>query len=84
MKMAENLDISAGQKILLLWSGNQAVEKLQQVVEELKAKVGETGKVQVENIERLALCKLHIMIFIRIGFDFNCLFKEILRDMFKN
>lgn len=55
MKMADNLDISAGQKILLLWSGNQAVEKLQQVVEELKAKVGETGKVQVENIERLAL-----------------------------
>lgn len=84
MKMAENLDISAGQKILLLWSGNQAVEKLQQVVEELKAKVGETGKVQVENIERLALCKLHIMIFIRIGFDFNCLFTEILGDMFKN
>lgn len=84
MKMAENLDISAGQKILLLWSGNQAVEKLQQVVEELKAKAGETGKVQVENIERLALCKLHIMIFIRIGFDFNCLFKEILGDMFKN
>lgn len=76
MKMAKNLDISAGQKILLLWSGNEAVEKLQQVVEELRTKVGETGKVQVENIERLALCKLHIMSLIRIDLDFNFLFKK--------
>lgn len=57
MHSVDTLGVSAGQRVLLLWSGNQAVEKLQQNVELLTRKVGETGKVQVENIERLTLCK---------------------------
>ncbi|XP_048755151.2 anamorsin homolog [Ostrea edulis] len=55
MHSVDTLGVSAGQRVLLLWSGNQAVEKLQQNVELLTRKVGETGKVQVENIERLTL-----------------------------
>nr|XP_022341430.1 anamorsin homolog [Crassostrea virginica] len=55
MGVVQNLDVSVGQKVLLLWSGNQDVKKLQQLVEALTKRVGETGKVQVENIERLTL-----------------------------
>ena len=61
MGVVENLDVSVGQKVLLLWSGNQDVKKLQQLVEALTKRVGETGKVQVENIERLTLCELMIL-----------------------
>ena len=66
MGVVENLDVSVGQKVLLLWSGNQDVKKLQQLVEALKKRVGETGKVQVENIERLTLCELMILRYLTV------------------
>ena len=66
MGVVENLDVSVGQKVLLLWSGNQDVKKLQQLVEALTKIVGETGKVQVENIERLTLCELMILRYLTV------------------
>ncbi|XP_062592971.1 anamorsin homolog isoform X1 [Saccostrea cucullata] len=55
MGLVDGLGVSTGQRVLLIWSGNQGVEKLQQAVEELQKEVGDSGKVQVENIERLTL-----------------------------
>ena len=53
----ESIEVSPGQSVLLLWSGNLSPELLQTSVQQLKEKVGDGGKVQVENIERLSLCK---------------------------
>ena len=53
----ENLTVSPGQQVLLLWDSGCNPESVKEFAEELHTKVGESGKVQVENAERLTLCK---------------------------
>ena len=52
--------MESGQHVLVLWS--EASESLQDLVTELKAKVGSSGRVQPENVDRLALGIVHIII----------------------
>ncbi|KAK3085387.1 hypothetical protein FSP39_002595 [Pinctada imbricata] len=53
--MMDMMDVSPGQSVLLLWSGNLSPELLKNNVEKLKNKVGSEGRIQVENIERLQM-----------------------------
>ena len=53
----EQLDIAAGSKVLLLWGASHSPESVKDSVNQLAQKVGSSGKVQVEHIERLQLCK---------------------------
>ena len=52
--------VSPGNSILLLWSGSQGAENLKEYVGKLTDLVTGTGSVNVENIDRLQLCKLNI------------------------
>ncbi|KAK7483041.1 hypothetical protein BaRGS_00025704 [Batillaria attramentaria] len=51
----DKLEIQPGQKVLLLWFGQQPSDTMKDTVNVLLQKVGESGKVQVEHVERLAL-----------------------------
>lgn len=51
----EDLPVKSGDSVLVLWGGSQAPEVVKTLVENLQQKVG-TGKVQVENVERLTVC----------------------------
>jgi len=48
-------NLKAGQKLLVLWGGAIPPEKLKSAVEEATKIVGKSGKICVENVERLAL-----------------------------
>ncbi|XP_071785957.1 anamorsin homolog [Asterias amurensis] len=47
--------IGDGQRVLLTWGEGQDPEGIKRAVERLSAALGQNGKLQVENIERLAL-----------------------------
>ena len=51
----EGIDVSTGQTVLLLWSGQSPTEDLQETVTDLQKRVQDTGRVQVEHIDRLSL-----------------------------
>ncbi|XP_060066402.1 anamorsin homolog [Ylistrum balloti] len=51
----DKIEVKNGQKVLFLWSGNQPSESFKNVVESLNKLVGDTGKIQPEHIERLAM-----------------------------
>ena len=53
----DGLHIQGGEKVVLLWGSSSPPEGLKTAVDQLTQKVGSTGKVQVEHIERLNLCK---------------------------
>ncbi|XP_064610635.1 anamorsin homolog [Liolophura sinensis] len=50
----EDLPVKNGDNVLVLWGGSQSPEVVKTLVENLQQKVG-TGKVQVENVERLTV-----------------------------
>ena len=54
----DQLEISVGSKVLLLWGASNSPEAVKDAVNQLTHKVGADGKVQVEHMERLQLCKL--------------------------
>ena len=56
-KTMEGLRVEAGQSILLLWFGQNPAESMKDTVNDLLQRVGESGKVQVEHVERLSVCK---------------------------
>ncbi len=51
-------NIKDGEKVLLIWSGVTPPQDLQQIVSRMSQLVGSSGKVNVEHIDRLKLCKL--------------------------
>lgn len=53
----DNLEIQAGQKVLLLWYGQQPSDTMKDTVNVLLQNVGQSGKVQVEHVERLSTCE---------------------------
>ena len=53
----EGIEVLAGQSVLLLWSGTTPSQDLQETVSDLQKRVQDTGRVQVEHIDRLALGK---------------------------
>ena len=54
------LDLNKGCKVLLLWGASNASESVKDAVNVLMQKVGADGKVQVEHVERLQLCKYYV------------------------
>ena len=50
--------IKEGQKVLLIWSGMSPPQDLEQIVGRMTELAGSSGKVNVEHIDRLKLCKL--------------------------
>ena len=57
------MELSSGHCVLLLWGAGQSPDQLQGYVETLKSQVGETGKIQVENLDRLVMCKHRSKLF---------------------
>ena len=55
----DQLDLNKGWKVLLLWGASNASESVKDAVNVLMQKVGADGKVQVEHVERLQLCKYY-------------------------
>lgn len=53
----EGIEVLAGQSVLLLWSGTTPSQDLQETVSDLQKRVQDTGRVQVEHIDRLALAR---------------------------
>ena len=53
--------LSGGQRVLLTWGEGQDPEGIKRAVERLSAALGQNGKLQVENIERLALGKIYFI-----------------------
>ncbi|KAK6185963.1 hypothetical protein SNE40_008089 [Patella caerulea] len=51
----ESITVKDGQKVLVLWGGQQPSANVTDVINNLTKKVGETGKIQLEHIDRLAL-----------------------------
>ena len=51
----EGIEVSAGQTVLILWSGQSPSEDLQDTVTDLQKRVQDSGRIQVEHIDRLAL-----------------------------
>ena len=54
--------VTQNERVLLVWSMHNDPESVKQSVEVLSGKVGSNGKVQVENRDRLLLCKKHFFI----------------------
>ncbi len=52
-------------RVLLIWHGNARAETMQEVVESLRQKAGESGAVLLENAERLLM-----------GEIFHCLYNS--------
>ena len=55
--------IKEGQKVLLIWSGMSPPQDLEQIVGRMTELAGSSGKVNVEHIDRLKLCKLFNVIY---------------------
>ena len=53
----DQLNLNGGFKVLLLWGPGNPPESVKDAVTVLTQKVGADGKVQVEHVERLQLCK---------------------------
>ncbi|KAK3608032.1 hypothetical protein CHS0354_031018 [Potamilus streckersoni] len=51
----DRIQVEAGQRVLLIWSGDASMDTIQSAVQQLAQKVTENGKVQMEHIDRLAL-----------------------------
>ena len=49
--------IKPGQGVLVAWGSGQSPDSIKAIVERLTECVGNEGKVQVENLERLSMCK---------------------------
>ena len=49
-------DIS-GRMVLFVWSGLSPTKDFEEIVGKLREKVGANGKVSVEHVDRLKLCK---------------------------
>ena len=47
---------SEGQHVLLIWGAANSPDSLKNCVDDINSQIGSSGKVQVENVERLALC----------------------------
>ena len=47
--------IEKGQRVLVVWGASAAAEKLQSFVEELQKLTGESGKVNLENVDRVTI-----------------------------
>ncbi|XP_011676401.1 anamorsin homolog isoform X2 [Strongylocentrotus purpuratus] len=47
--------VSTGQRVLVVWSQGQSPEQIKEVVERLSSKVSQSGRVQVENDERITM-----------------------------
>ena len=45
----------SGREVLVIWHAGNAAETMQPLVEELRKRAGEKGRVSVENVERLAV-----------------------------
>ncbi|KAL8612430.1 hypothetical protein ACOMHN_008415 [Nucella lapillus] len=55
MEVVEGIEVGAGQSVLLLWFGQEPGASMKDSVNQLLQKVGDSGKVQVEHVERLML-----------------------------
>lgn len=53
--MEVSVSLVGGKRILLLWHGGNTSERIQQVVEDLKVKCGESGTVLLEHADRLLM-----------------------------
>lgn len=51
--------IKEGQAVLLIWSGVSPPHDLKDIVGRMSQLVSSTGKVNVEHIDRLKLCKFY-------------------------
>ena len=51
-------DIKQGENALLIWSGISPSQDLQEIVASMTELTGVCGKVSVEHVDRLKLCKL--------------------------
>ncbi len=60
--------LSGGQRVLLTWGEGQDPEGIKTAVERLNTALGQNGKLQVENIERLALGKIDLKLVFLISF----------------
>lgn len=56
-------DIS-GQKVLLIWSGVSPPRDIQEIVDKLKERVNSDGKVSLEHVDRLKMCKSMVIIYL--------------------
>ena len=52
--------IKKGQHVLVIWGTASPAEKLQGFVEELQKLTGETGKISLENVDRLSMGRFRI------------------------
>ena len=50
--------IKEGQTVLLIWSGVSPPQDIESVVGDMRQETGRSGKVNVEHVDRLKLCKL--------------------------
>ena len=57
--MLERLEelVKQGQDVLLLWASANPPSTIKSTVESLKGRIGTQGRIQVEHVERLSLCK---------------------------
>ena len=51
--------ILAGKRVLVVWDGGSRTESIQEVVEDVRGKTGESGEVLLEHAERLLLGLWH-------------------------
>jgi hypothetical protein len=58
LSLKEMEGIKDSQKVLLIWSGVSPPQDLEQIVGRMTQLAGSGGKVNVEHIDRLKLCKL--------------------------
>lgn len=71
----EGIAVQTGQCILLLWNGQQPSDDMKKIVDTLLAQVGQSGKVQVEHVDRLTMCKY----LCKSQFMIDCIYNLILK-----
>ena len=57
IKTMEGLEVKGGQKVLLIWFGTETSESMKDIVTNLRQKVGDSGKVQLEHADKFTECK---------------------------